>query len=163
MNPVRLQFMREKLVEVGEWEETRAALVAKQRNERVVTLPSRQYAVGGAWLKGQNVLDVGCGGGLLSESLARLGADVLGIDASATNIEMARIHAQQDDRLRSNDNLRYRAVMAEDLLQEQGTGQYEIVCAMEVVEHVKEPALFLNTLADLLKVGTAFPAPFSFG
>lgn len=152
MNPVRLQFMRQKLQEVGEWEETRKLVLAKQRGQKGVHVGDRSWMQSGAWLKGMRTLDVGCGGGLLSEALARLGAEILGIDASSSNIEMAKIHAAQDDRLVKSP-LRYRDVTAEDLLASDGGEQFDIVCAMEVVEHVREPALFLRSLGDLVKPG----------
>lgn len=148
MNPVRLQFMREKLREVGEWEQTRASV----ENNRSIS-NQQPWLQGGAWLAGQRTLDVGCGGGLLSESLARLGANVTGIDASSSNIEMAKIHASQDDKLSQHASLDYQSIMAEDLLAKAGKEQFDIVCAMEVVEHVRQPDLFLRTLADLLKPG----------
>lgn len=154
MNPVRLEFMRHKLREVGEWDETHRLVKAKQSaraGEQVHVPIDRPWEQGAAWLRGASALDVGCGGGLLSESLARLGARVLGIDASEANIEMAKIHAAQDERLAASP-LAYRHVMAEDLLASQGPEQFDIVCAMEVIEHVKEPAVFLKTLADLVKV-----------
>lgn len=66
MNPVRLQFMRQKLEEVGEWEETRNIVLAKEQGARVVPV-DRRWEKGGNWLQGYKMLDVGCGGGLLSE------------------------------------------------------------------------------------------------
>lgn len=90
----------------------------------------------------------------MTQSLARLGGDVTGIDASAANVEMAKIHAGQDEGL-DDSRIRYQHLMAEDLLQHGGKEQYDIVCAMEVVEHVKEPGLFLQTLAEHVKVRCA--------
>jgi ubiquinone biosynthesis O-methyltransferase len=102
------------------------------------------------------MLDVGCGGGLLSESLARLGASVTGIDACRENVEIARAHAQIDPRVRGNTN--YRCIPAEDLeaelRNEHGdAGQFDIVCSLEVIEHVENKALFLSSLASLLRPG----------
>lgn len=150
MNPVRLQFMREKLKEVGEWEETKSSLEGSRQKSSHET----PWTQDGAWLSGQRVLDVGCGGGLLSESLARLGANVTGIDASSSNIEMAKIHASQDEKFhQSKSSLEYQSIMAEDLLSKGGKEQFDIVCAMEVIEHVRQPDLFLSTLAHLIKPG----------
>jgi polyprenyldihydroxybenzoate methyltransferase/3-demethylubiquinol 3-O-methyltransferase len=152
MNPIRLDFMRQKLQEVGEWEETRDLLLAKQRGEKVMPV-DRKWERGGQWLSGVKALDVGCGGGLLSESLARIGADVLGVDASHSNVEIAKLHAARDPGFRTSSSLAYRHVMAEDLLSEKGPNQFDVVCAMEVIEHVKSPRFFLQTLADLVKPG----------
>ncbi|KAK0467050.1 S-adenosyl-L-methionine-dependent methyltransferase [Desarmillaria tabescens] len=96
-------------------------------------------------LKDLQVLDVGCGGGLLSESLARLGARTVGIDASESNIEIAKHHASTDSKL--SENLSYMHTSAESLLSQ--PKRYDVVCSMEVLEHVDNPALFLSTCAQL--------------
>ncbi|HET7411382.1 MAG TPA: bifunctional 2-polyprenyl-6-hydroxyphenol methylase/3-demethylubiquinol 3-O-methyltransferase UbiG, partial [Pararhizobium sp.] len=83
------------------------------------------------------LLDIGCGGGLLSEPMARMGADVIGADASETNIEVAKIHAA-----RSGVKVDYRAVTAE-ALSEAGE-RFDIILNMEVVEHVADVDLFLT-------------------
>ena len=100
-----------------------------------------------ASLSGIRVLDVGCGGGLLSEPLARSGMDVTGIDASEKNTNIASIHAQQ-----SGVVLNYRAMSAEALLAE-GGALYDVVLAMEVIEHVADVPLFCQTIAALVKPG----------
>ncbi|KAF9430781.1 Hexaprenyldihydroxybenzoate methyltransferase, mitochondrial [Podila epigama] len=102
-------------------------------------------------LQGLMILDVGCGGGLLAEALARLGAQVTGLDASLENIEMAKIHAKKDPLLNggSPGSLEYRHQTAEQLL-EQGL-QFDVVCSMEVIEHVENPAGFLTVLGKLVK------------
>lgn len=111
-------------------------------------------------LKGLDVLDVGCGGGLLSEGLARLGARTVGIDASASNIQIASHHASTDPSLATT--LTYRHTTAEDVLSpppSSGSGgisiprQFDAVCSMEVLEHVDDPASFLTTLSQLVKPG----------
>lgn len=94
-------------------------------------------------LEGRTALDVGCGAGLLTEPLARLGAHVTGIDAAPELIEAARTHAGE-----SGLAIRYVAGEVADL-----DGQYDLVTAMEVVEHVADPASFVRTLADRLAPG----------
>jgi 2-polyprenyl-6-hydroxyphenyl methylase/3-demethylubiquinone-9 3-methyltransferase len=92
------------------------------------------------------ILDVGCGAGLAAETLARLGHDVLGIDAAGETIEAARRHAA-GQRLA----LAYRTCLAEDLAEE-GVHFHAITC-LEVIEHVPDPAGFLRVLARLLEPG----------
>lgn len=97
-------------------------------------------------LKGLTIVDVGCGAGLVCEPLARLGADVTGLDAAATNIEVARLHAARSDLA-----IDYRDTPAETVAA--GTERFDVVLALEVVEHVVEPAAFLATCASLMKPG----------
>ncbi|KAH9110579.1 hypothetical protein AeMF1_014669 [Aphanomyces euteiches] len=100
-----------------------------------------------AWpLKGLRTLDVGCGGGILSESLARLGADVTGVDPGQANIDTATAHAQLDP---ETDNIRYLCSTAEALVEQNET--FDIVCALEVVEHVDNVPAFIETLTKLVK------------
>jgi len=96
--------------------------------------------------EGLRILDIGCGGGLLCEPMARLGAEVVGADASATNIEVARLHAAE-----SGVAIDYRAETAE-ALSEQGE-KFDIVLNMEVVEHVADVDLFIEKCAEMLKPG----------
>jgi 2-polyprenyl-6-hydroxyphenyl methylase/3-demethylubiquinone-9 3-methyltransferase len=97
-------------------------------------------------LKGLRILDIGCGGGLLCEPMARMGADVVGADASPTNIEIAKIHAAK-----SNIAVDYRAETAENLAAE---GElFDVVLNMEVVEHVADVDLFLSSCAKMVKPG----------
>lgn len=92
------------------------------------------------------ILDIGCGGGLLSEPMARLGADVVGADAAAGNIPVARIHAAQ-----SGLDIDYRHATAEDLAV---AGElFDVVLNMEVVEHVADPAAYLSACQKLLGPG----------
>ncbi len=96
--------------------------------------------------KGLRLLDIGCGGGLLSEPMARLGADVIGADAAAGNIPVAQIHAGL-----SGLEIEYRHTTAEDLA---AAGEkFDVVLNMEVVEHVADPQAYLTACRELLKPG----------
>lgn len=97
-------------------------------------------------LKNLSLLDVGCGGGLICEPMARLGANVTGVDAGDANIATAKAHAEQ-----SGLTIDYRATTAEDLAAQRL--QYDVVLALEIVEHVADPALFYQCLAQLVKPG----------
>ena len=122
-NPVRLKFIRE-----------RAA---------------RRFARDGASLepfKGLTLLDIGCGGGLLSEPMARLGFSVTGIDPAEKNVKTAAAHAAE-----TGLAIDYRAETAETL--EHDGESFDAVLNMEVVEHVADPAAFLKTCAKLVKPG----------
>lgn len=98
-------------------------------------------------LAGKDVLDVGCGGGILSESMAARGARVTGIDAGETPLTVARLHA-----LESGIKVDYRQVTAEQLAAEQ-PGHYDIVTCMEMLEHVPDPASVIAACAQLVKPG----------
>lgn len=100
-----------------------------------------------ASLPGARVLDVGCGGGLLAEALARQEALVTGIDLAPEMIEIARLHA-----LESGLNIDYRLAGADQLLP-QAAGSFDVVTCMEVLEHVPEPARLMRTLASLVRPG----------
>ena len=97
-------------------------------------------------LAGLRILDIGCGGGILSEPLARLGADVVGADPAAANIEAARLHAAQGDLA-----IDYRVTTAEALAD--AGERFDVVLAMEVVEHVADVALFVTRCAEMVKPG----------
>jgi len=94
--------------------------------------------------KGLDVLDVGCGGGLLSEPMARLGATMTSIDAGEKNVEIAKIHAAQ-----SGLDIDYRNVLPEDLARE--GKRFDVVLNMEVIEHVSDPELFMAASSSVLK------------
>jgi len=102
-----------------------------------------------ATLARQPVLDVGCGGGLLTESLARAGAAVTGIDLAPGMIEVARLHAAE-----SGLAIDYRVASAEELARE-SPGRFAVVTCMEMLEHVPDPAAMVATLARLLSPGGA--------
>lgn len=124
-NPVRLAWIRERLV--------------------------RHFGRDPAALRpfeGLRVLDIGCGGGLVSEPMARMGAQIVGVDASSRNVEIARIHARQ-----GGLDIDYRAGTAESL---QAAGErFDVVLNLEVVEHVADPAAFLASCAALVAPGGA--------
>ena len=97
-------------------------------------------------LAGLRILDIGCGGGLLSEPMARLGAEVVGADAAPRNIPVAQLHAAQSGLV-----IDYRFTTAEDLA---AAGErFDVVLNMEVVEHVSDPLLYLTACQTLLKPG----------
>jgi 2-polyprenyl-6-hydroxyphenyl methylase/3-demethylubiquinone-9 3-methyltransferase len=133
LNPVRVQFIRDRL----------AQTLGRNPNE-----PQP--------LRGLSVLDIGCGGGLLAEPLARLGATVTGIDAAERNIAIARDHAEK-----VGVKVTYLPCTAEDLAAqgEPGGGKFDAVLAMEIVEHVADLDSFVGSCAELLKPnGTLFVA-----
>jgi 2-polyprenyl-6-hydroxyphenyl methylase/3-demethylubiquinone-9 3-methyltransferase len=122
INPLRLSYIRD------------AACRKFERN--VKSLNS---------LSGLRMLDIGCGAGLLCEPFARLGAEVIGVDPSATNISVAKLHAE-----RAQLSIDYRCTTVEQL---DPLERFDIVLAMEVVEHVVDVGAFLDRCALLLKPG----------
>ena len=123
LNPVRLGYIRDKAV-------ARFARDAKKLD----------------CLKGLRMLDIGCGAGILSEPLARLGAQMVGADPAEENIAVAQAHA-----LESGVDIDYRATTAEDLA---AVGErFDVVLAMEVVEHVNDVKEFVATCASMVKPG----------
>ncbi|KAH9462340.1 hypothetical protein MJO28_002876 [Puccinia striiformis f. sp. tritici] len=163
MNPVRVQFIKERLLYDVSPPTTRTITNDRNQSLEEESISDRQSSHD--FLAGKRVLDVGCGGGIFSEVLARLGAKVLGIDAAEDSINAARLHAQSDPLLNlhgpqsnsnSEPNLLYRHCSVESLLeadQSEHRGKYDIVCAMEVIEHVENPAGFLTALTELTKPG----------
>jgi 2-polyprenyl-6-hydroxyphenyl methylase / 3-demethylubiquinone-9 3-methyltransferase len=101
-----------------------------------------------AALSGKNVLDVGCGGGILAESMARRAGQVTGIDLASKPLGVARLHALET----GVENIQYREVSAEQLAAEQAAG-YDVVTCMEMLEHVPEPASIVRACASLARPG----------
>ena len=118
-NPIRIKYIKESVIENFKL----------QNNEK---LP----------LKGIDLLDIGCGGGLLSEPMCRLGATVTGIDASEKNIEIAKIHAKKN-----NLNINYVCTSPEKIQKE----KFDVILNMEIVEHVENVDYFLKSSSELLK------------
>jgi 2-polyprenyl-6-hydroxyphenyl methylase/3-demethylubiquinone-9 3-methyltransferase len=99
-------------------------------------------------LEGKRVLDVGCGGGILADAMARKGANVLGIDLSAKALKVAQLHALEA----GTTSVEYREVSAEALAAEQPAG-FDVVTCMEMLEHVPDPGSIVRSCAALVKPG----------
>jgi 2-polyprenyl-6-hydroxyphenyl methylase / 3-demethylubiquinone-9 3-methyltransferase len=106
-----------------------------------------RYIESAVKLTDARVLDVGCGGGILSESMARSGARVLGIDLSQAVLDVAELHA-----LESKISVEYKAIAAEELAAAQ-PACFDLVTCMEMLEHVPDPAAMLGALAQLVRPG----------
>ena len=103
----------------------------------------RDYAA----IEGKRIVDVGCGGGILSEGLTKHGADVTGIDLSEELIDIADLHG-----LESGINVHYQKISAEDFAEEQ-SGQFDHVTCMEMLEHVPDPSSIVSACAKMVKPG----------
>lgn len=99
-------------------------------------------------VKNLKVLDVGCGGGILADSMARQGAEVTGIDLSAKALRVAQLHAMEAQ----TPNINYREISAEAMADEQ-PGSFDVVTCMEMLEHVPDPASVVQACATLVKPG----------
>tara|TARA_B100000902_G_scaffold314529_1_gene305311 strand:+ start:254 stop:982 length:729 start_codon:yes stop_codon:yes gene_type:complete len=120
-NPIRISYIKENIIKTLELENKKKPL------ETV------------------NILDIGCGGGLLSEPMKRLGADVVGIDASDRNINVAKIHAKKN-----NLNIEYLCTSPENFKTDK---KFDVILNMEIIEHVENVDLFLSACSRLLKEG----------
>jgi 2-polyprenyl-6-hydroxyphenyl methylase/3-demethylubiquinone-9 3-methyltransferase len=107
-----------------------------------------QWIDGLAGLAGKRVVDIGCGGGILADAMARKGADVLGVDLASKALKVAELHALEA----GTANIEYREVAAEALAAGQ-PGSFDVVTCMEMLEHVPEPASVVRACADLVKPG----------
>ncbi|MCP2041389.1 2-polyprenyl-6-hydroxyphenyl methylase/3-demethylubiquinone-9 3-methyltransferase [Neisseria sp. HSC-16F19] len=99
-------------------------------------------------IKGKTVLDVGCGGGILTEAMARHGAEATGIDMAKKSLKIAKLHAMEGN----VTNVHYRLVSVEDLAAEAPAG-FDVVTCMEMMEHVPDPASIVRACAKLAKPG----------
>ena len=118
-NPIRIKYIKENIIQNF-----------KLKNNNIP-------------LKGVNILDIGCGGGLLSEPMCRLGASVIGIDASIKNINIAKLHAKKD-----NLKINYLCSSPEKLKIKK---KFDVILNMEIIEHVEDIQFFLNSCSKLLK------------
>ena len=123
LNPARLGFLRDQIVAHFDLDDSKIRA-----------------------LSGLKILDIGCGGGLVSEPLARLGADVTGIDGDQNGIDAATLHAKK-----TNTQVTYRCGAAEDLTNEKL--RFDVVLALEVIEHVSDQEEFVHLCADLVRDG----------
>ena len=101
-----------------------------------------------ASLEGKRVLDIGCGGGILTDAMARAGADALGIDLATKSLRVAQLHALEAQTPR----VQYREISAEDLAAEQ-PASFDVVTCMEMLEHVPDPASIVRACSALVKPG----------
>ena len=99
-------------------------------------------------LKGQRVLDIGCGGGILTDAMARKGAGVLGIDLSTKALKVAQLHALEAQ----TEGVQYKEISAEALAAQQ-PGSFDVVTCMEMLEHVPDPSAIVKACATLVKPG----------
>ena len=119
-NPVRIEYITEKIKEHFQLD--------KKKQD---------------FLKNLNILDIGCGGGLMSEPLARLGGNVTGIDASEKNINVAKIHAEKN-----NLKIKYLNKSPENFYE---LGKFDIILNLEIVEHVENLDLYIQSCKNLIK------------
>lgn len=127
LNPVRIGYLRDQII-------------------RHFFAGSDAHGQSATPLNNLSLVDIGCGGGLISEPMARLGANVTGVDASDVNIRVASLHAQN-----SGLTIDYRATTAEQLAIE--GAQYDVVLALEIIEHVLDIGLFYDAISHLVKPG----------
>jgi 2-polyprenyl-6-hydroxyphenyl methylase/3-demethylubiquinone-9 3-methyltransferase len=101
----------------------------------------------GGSLKGKKILDVGCGGGILAESLAKEGAIVVGIDMAEASLEVAKLHL-----LESNYDIDYKQILVEEFA-DSNPESFDVVCCLEMLEHVPDPKSVINACSKLVKKG----------
>lgn len=136
-NPIRLEFIRHQICQFFEFDEARTSSLKP--------------------FSGLKIIDIGCGGGLVSEPIARLGAEICGLDASAKNIEIAKIHAKKselaiDYRVGCAENLA-EELEAEDLAEFTKFAKFDVVLALEIIEHVADVEKFVESCAKLARPG----------
>ncbi len=122
-NPIRLNFFKQEICKFFD------------RDEKLLTP-----------FEGLKILDIGCGGGLVAEPISRLGAELVAIDASQKNINVAKIHAEK-----SGLKIDYQCITAEDLASQ--NQQFDVVLALEIIEHVADVEKFIEACATLVKPG----------
>lgn len=127
----------------GEWWDAQGALWTLHAINPLRMEFIRMHAA----LEGRRVVDVGCGGGILTEALARECTDITGIDLAAASLSTARLHAEAEGL-----HIRYRLMPVEDLAASE-SGGFDVVTCMEMLEHVPDPAGVVQACADLLKPG----------
>ncbi len=126
-NPIRISFIRQKILD------------HLSKSEAII---SEQKSI----FSNLDILDVGCGGGLISEPLARIGANVTAIDASEKNIQIAKIHAKK-----SELKIEYLVSSVEEMAKSEK--KFDVVLALEIIEHVADVELFIKSCSDLVKTG----------
>jgi 2-polyprenyl-6-hydroxyphenyl methylase / 3-demethylubiquinone-9 3-methyltransferase len=131
----------------GWWDPKGSSRPLHELNPLRLQYVERIAGAGNGGLRAVRALDVGCGGGILSEALARAGARVLGIDLSPEVLQVAELHA-----LESAVAVEYRGVAVEDLAREQPRS-FDLVTCMEMLEHVPDPAAIMQALATLARPG----------
>jgi len=119
-NPIRIEYMKEKIIQ---------HFKIKEEKENI--------------FNGLNILDIGCGGGLISEPFTRLGGEVTGIDASDKNIKIARTHSEKN-----NLKINYINKSPEEL---ENTKKFDVILNLEIVEHVENVGLYIKSCSNLLK------------
>lgn len=139
INPLRLNWIEENVKRGYQYDST-------TKNDNATQSINKTAETG---LAGKKVLDVGCGGGILSESMARRGADVTGIDLGTENLKAAALHAEQSG---LDHTLRYQHIPVEELAKTHA-GQFDVVTCMEMLEHVPDPSSIVQACFKLLALG----------